>query len=257
MNIKCSYFKTDLLSCVSNPHCKQYCHLNLLSSGILPWNRPLWAAGVWQRPCYGVSTSKPRFVKRWGIKKRRKKRDVKTLTLATSTLLKKNLNKWCDLHSSNLSQRSDRGGESLRGPTSQNCNTNDAFMNNEVCLTPQSLGQEYLVASNMITNCTLLKFNINFVLFARLHNCLCVCEGSVFVGTLRKYFQSNGAQMLLTSQWCFCGELGPWWTHGLGLIYKLHFELLSPHIPKTSPLESRQSDKLITESGNRIEKAEG
>lgn len=125
------------------------------------------------------------------------------------------------------------------------------------CVWHQSLGQEYLVAINMITNCTLLKFNINFVLFVRLHNCLCVCEGSVFVGTLRKYFQSNGAQMLLTSQWCFCGELGPWWTHGLGLIYKLHFELLSPHIPKTSPLESRQSDKLITESGNRIEKAEG
>lgn len=87
--------------------------------------------------------------------------------------------------------------------------------------------------------------------------CLCVCEGSVFVGRLRKYFHSNGAQMLLTSQWCFWGELGPWWTHGLGLIYKLHFELLSPHIPKTSPLESRQTDKLITESGNRIEKAGG
>lgn len=57
-------------------------------------------------------------------------------------------------------------------------------MNNEVCLTPQSLGQEYLVASNSITNCTLLKFNINFVL----HNCvhtvcvyvkvLCLCEHS-------------------------------------------------------------------------------
>lgn len=74
-------FKADLLSCGSNPHCKQYCHLCLLSSGILPWSCPLWAAGAWQRPCCGVSASKPRFaeVKRWDVKKR----DVKPITAAT------------------------------------------------------------------------------------------------------------------------------------------------------------------------------
>lgn len=75
MNINCSQFcsnfMADLLSCGSNPHCKQSCHLCLWSSGVLPWSRLLWAAGVWQRPCCGESASKPRFadVKRWDVEK--------------------------------------------------------------------------------------------------------------------------------------------------------------------------------------------
>lgn len=112
-------------------------------------------------------------------------------------MLKKNLNKRCDLHSSNLSQHSDRGGESLHGPTLQNCDTNEVVVNNEVCLTPQSLGQEYLVASNTITNCTLLKFNVNYVLFVLLHNCVHTVCVSVKVLCLWEHSENISKEMVL------------------------------------------------------------
>lgn len=43
------------------------------------------------------------------------------------------------LHPSNPSQRSDRGGGSRHGPALQTCDTNDAYMDDEVHLTPHTL----------------------------------------------------------------------------------------------------------------------
>lgn len=62
------------------------------------------------------------------------------------------------LHPSNPSQRSDRGGGSQHGPALQTCDTNDAYMDDEVRLMPHSLGYESSAACD--TSTTILYFNV-------------------------------------------------------------------------------------------------
>lgn len=62
------------------------------------------------------------------------------------------------LHPSNPSQRSDRGGGSRHGPALQTCDTNDAYMEEELHLTPPSPGHESSAACD--TSTTILYFNV-------------------------------------------------------------------------------------------------